>query len=101
MFSTVFRPKDQRLTRDGMKKYLRERGDMVIVMLHAKVAQKSYGNEKRFFCPPPCIYLYGEGWRKKREELQRIGESDQGSQLCAFIGIGNSDQVVRTERKPT
>ena len=28
-----------------MKKYLRERGDMVIVMLHAKVAQKSYGKQ--------------------------------------------------------
>ena len=38
-----YRAKDQRLTRDAMKKYLRERGDMVIVMLHAKVAQKSYG----------------------------------------------------------
>ena len=100
--SAAYRGKEQGLTREAMKKYLRGgdsgiRGDMVVVMLHAKVAQKSYGNEKRFFCPPPCIYLYGEGWRKKREELQRIGESDQGSQLCAFIGIGNSDQVVQNE----
>ncbi|TRY69921.1 hypothetical protein TCAL_02352 [Tigriopus californicus] len=94
--TSLFRPtKDQRLSQEAMRKYLRDRGDMVIVMLHAKVAQKSYGNEKRFFCPPPCIYLYGEGWRRKREEMHRAGESEQGSQLCAFIGIGNSDQDMQ------
>ena len=27
--------------------------------------------------------------------MQRAGESEQGSQLCAFIGIGNSDQDMQ------
>ena len=38
---------------------------------------------------------YGDGWRRKKEELLRAGESEQGSQLCAFIGIGNSDQDMQ------
>lgn len=31
-----------------MKKYLEERDDQVVMVQHAKVAQKSYGSEKRY-----------------------------------------------------
>ncbi|KAF5404975.1 hypothetical protein PHET_01578 [Paragonimus heterotremus] len=44
------------LTRELMRAYLTDRRDQVLVILHAKVAQKSYGTEKRY------VSLLAFGW---------------------------------------
>ena len=36
--------------------------DQTITILNSRVVQKSYGSEKRFFCPPPYVKLTGSGW---------------------------------------
>ncbi|KAI6649085.1 SuH [Oopsacas minuta] len=37
--------------------------EIILTIRHPKVVQKSYKNEKRFFCPSPSFKISGNGWR--------------------------------------
>lgn len=49
-------PYQTNLLRDGVRRYLQLPADQTVLILHAKVAQKSYGNEKRWDIIPAPIW---------------------------------------------
>ncbi|XP_069025689.1 recombining binding protein suppressor of hairless-like protein [Embiotoca jacksoni] len=66
--------------------------DQSVVILHAKVAQKSYGNEKRFFCPPPCVFISGHGWRVSQDHLKADGYGDSVYRLYGYMCLDSASQ---------
>ena len=54
---TAFYMSTSFLHREAMRNYLKDKDDQTVLILHAKVAQKSYGNEKRlvYLLPTHCV----------------------------------------------
>ncbi|KAF8846280.1 hypothetical protein BDN67DRAFT_1019861 [Paxillus ammoniavirescens] len=72
-------PKIRRTVRDHVSQDPTRIVPMTTVMcLHAAVAQKSYGSEKRFLCPPPVVHIQGPMWQMRSQQLSMAVVSEQG-----------------------
>ncbi|ORX45669.1 hypothetical protein DM01DRAFT_1339899 [Hesseltinella vesiculosa] len=62
-------------------------GERCITIMTSKVAQKSYGTEKRFLCPPPATILSGSSswWTLKDEDQSKRSHAQRPPRVTVQI----------------
>ncbi|KAI8576597.1 hypothetical protein K450DRAFT_274620 [Umbelopsis ramanniana AG] len=67
-------------------------GERTVMILTSKVAQKSYGTEKRFLCPPPTTLLLGSSWWTPNHDSESTVAGSSQSLSAPKINISISGE---------